>query len=76
MWTNLFDESEHLQVKGLAAMQVLTSPPPSLHPAARLISGQLDTFLYCGHTSGADILWAGVPTVTLPGIMQVLPVSQ
>ncbi|EKX51182.1 hypothetical protein GUITHDRAFT_134689 [Guillardia theta CCMP2712] len=51
VWTNLFDESEHLQVKSLATMQ-------------------LDTFLYCGHTSGADILWAGVPTVTLPGIMQ------
>ena len=35
-----------------------------------LASLQLDTYVYCGHTSGADILWAGVPTLTLPGIKQ------
>ena len=31
---------------------------------------QLDTHVYCGHTSGADILWAGVPTLSLPGVKQ------
>ena len=31
---------------------------------------QLDTYVYCGHTSGADNLWAGVPTLTLGGIKQ------
>jgi protein O-GlcNAc transferase len=27
---------------------------------------QLDTLSYNGHTSLADVLWAGVPSVTLP----------
>jgi hypothetical protein len=31
---------------------------------------QLDTYVYCGHTSGADILWAGVPTLSLPRVKQ------
>mmetsp|Transcript_31188 Transcript_31188/g.48825 ORF Transcript_31188/g.48825 Transcript_31188/m.48825 type:complete len:247 (+) Transcript_31188:1517-2257(+) len=51
VWTPLYPQEEHLQVKALAHLQ-------------------LDTHVYCGHTSGADILWAGVPTLTLPGIKQ------
>jgi len=28
----------------------------------------LDTFSYNGHTTSMDILWAGTPVVTLPGL--------
>lgn len=31
----------------------------------------LDTFVYNGHTTAADALWAGVPMLTLPGAKQI-----
>lgn len=34
---------------------------------AQLADVCLDTFLYNGHTTGMDMLWAGNPVVTLPG---------
>ena len=38
--------------------------------AKALADVQLDTFLYNGHTSGADVLWGGVPTLSCPGVKQ------
>ena len=49
LFTDMVDESDHLQVKALFA-DVL-----------------LDTQVMNGHTTSADLLYAGVPVVTLPG---------
>lgn len=35
---------------------------------AQLADVGLDTLLYNGHTTSMDMLWAGIPFVTLPGI--------
>jgi predicted O-linked N-acetylglucosamine transferase (SPINDLY family) len=43
-------------------------PPKEAHLArAALADLALDTRLYNGHTTTIDMLWAGVPVVTLPG---------
>jgi predicted O-linked N-acetylglucosamine transferase (SPINDLY family) len=43
-------------------------PPKPQHLArASLADLALDTRLYNGHTTTIDMLWAGVPVVTLPG---------
>jgi len=33
----------------------------------------LDTLLYNGHTTSMDMLWSGIPLVTLPGIFTQYP---
>lgn len=33
----------------------------------QLADAYLDTYIYNGHTTSADMLWAGTPVVTLPG---------
>ena len=42
--------------------------PADMNGKSRLTVGP--KFCFAGHTSGADILWAGVPTLTLAGIKQ------
>ena len=48
--------------------------PQESHLTAKSVAHlYLDTFVYNGHTTSADALWAGVPMLTLPGaIFQLL----
>ena len=36
----------------------------------------LDTPLCNGHTTGMDVLWAGTPMITMPGMFVILTVHE
>jgi protein O-GlcNAc transferase len=62
---------EVLGVGAAAARMVWTPLFGEDHLQVKALAAlQLDTYVYCGHTSGADILWAGVPTLSLPRVKQ------
>jgi len=63
------------QALGLASGRIIFSNVAAKEEHVRrgqLADVCLDTPLCNGHTTGMDVLWAGTPMVTLPGIIYTL----
>jgi len=76
LWLHIYNELAAKNLRNAAkaaeidpARLVYANRPPKADHLARagLADLALDTRLYNGHTTTIDMLWAGVPVVTLPG---------
>ena len=66
--------AEEAAAHGLGPERIIATEllPQESHLTSKSVAHlYLDTFVYNGHTTSADALWAGVPMLTMPGPKQI-----